>query len=232
MIRTPMNRASDSLSIGVEHSRNGPRFLSELGFLSRRSGNVHSRRDRSGGDTRDSHNRSPRIGQIERRIADLQKERKIPRLLTVFALTFVSYTQRNSPEKSYDDDDDGTPPGRHRTPKRTKENSEKQGSPRTNGGSTESPWDEEFADVKITHFRARFLLFHRMSKVKSVPLGAPHTQHDETRGLRRPDLTERWGFSGRNPHQQKEHRKSCKMVCFSALCMLCARRTTVTQRRS
>ena len=134
-----MDRASDSLSIGVEHSRKDPCFLSESEFLSRRSGNVHSGRDRSGGDTRDSNNRSPRIGQIERRIADLQKERKIPRLLTVFALTFVSYTQRNSPEKSYDDDDDGTAPGRHRTPKRTKENSEKQGSPRTNGGSTESP---------------------------------------------------------------------------------------------
>ena len=86
--------------------------------------------------------------------------------------------------------------------------------------------------MKITHFRALFLHFHRVSKSESVPLGAPHTQHDETRGLTRPDLTERWGFSGRNPHQQKEHRKSCKMVCFSALYVLCARRTTVTQRRS
>ena len=82
---------------------------------------------------------------------------------------------------------------------------------------------EEFADVKITHFRARFLLFHQVSTVKSVPLGAPHTQHDETRGLTRLDLKERRGFSGRNPHHQKEHRKSCKMVCFScALRALCA----------
>ena len=124
MIRTPMDRGDNSLSIGVQHSRKDPCFLSVPKFLSRRSGNVHSGRDRSGGDTRDSNNRSPRIGQIERRIADLQKEQQIPRLLTVFALTFVSYTQRNSPEKSYDDDDDGTHPDdtgarkeRRRTPR-------------------------------------------------------------------------------------------------------------------
>ena len=72
-------------------------------------------------------------------------------------------------------------------------------------------------DLKITHFYAWLLRFFRVSKTKSVPLGAPHTQHDETRGLTRPDLTERWGFSGRNPHQQREHFKSCKMVSLSPL---------------
>ena len=71
--------------------------------------------------------------------------------------------------------------------------------------------------MKITHFGARFLLFIWVSKSESVPLGAPHTQHDETRGLTRLDLKERRGFSGRNPHQREEHRKSCKMVCFCAL---------------
>ena len=137
--RLAIIRGDNSLSIGVEHSRKDPCFLSAPRFLLHGSGNVHSGRDRSGGDTRDSNNRSPRIGQIERRATDLWKEQQIPRLLTVFVLTLVSYTQRNSSEKSYDDDDDGTPPGRHRSPKRTKHNSEKQGSPRTNGGSTESP---------------------------------------------------------------------------------------------
>ena len=86
--------------------------------------------------------------------------------------------------------------------------------------------------MESTHFRARFLCFYRVSPVQSVPLGALHTQHDETRGLTHPDLKERRGFSGRNPHQQKGHRKSYKMVCFLSLYVLCARRTTVTQRRS
>ena len=87
-------------------------------------------------------------------------------------------------------------------------------------------------DPKITHFYVRFLRFFQVSTTKSVPLGAPHTQHDETRGLTRSDLTERWGFSGRNPHQQKEHFKSCKMVSLSPLQVLCAQRTTLTQCRS
>ena len=105
-----MDRGDNSLSIGVPHSRKDPCFLSALQFLSLRSGNVHSGRDRSSGDTGDSNNGSPGIGQIERRVADLWKEQEIPRLLTVFLLTFVFCAQRNSPEKSYDDDDGDTPP--------------------------------------------------------------------------------------------------------------------------
>ena len=120
MIRTPMDRAENSLSIDVQHSRKDPCFLSAPSFC--RADPVMSTADATGraGTRETATSRSPRIGQIERQIADLQKERKIPRLLTVFALTFVSYTQRNSPEKSHDDDDGGTPAGRHRSPKRTK----------------------------------------------------------------------------------------------------------------
>ena len=73
-------------------------------------------------------------------------------------------------------------------------------------------------DLKITHFYAWLLRFFPGVKDE---IGAarrpPHTQHDETRGLTRPDLTETWGFSGRNPHQQREHFKSCKMVSLSPL---------------
>ena len=134
---TPIDRAENSLSIDVSHSRKDPWFLSAPQFLSRRSGNVHRGRDRSCERGKDSNNRSPRIGQIEPQAADLWKERKIPRLLTVFALTFVFPVWRNSRKKSRDDDDSGTPPGRPRSAERTANNFAKKASQRTNGGSTE-----------------------------------------------------------------------------------------------
>ena len=75
---------------------------------------------------------------------------------------------------------------------------------------------------KVLTFVLLFYTFtgcQRSNRCRWAPL---YTQYDETRGVTRPDRKERRGFSGRNPHQQKEHRKSCKMVCFSTLYVLCA----------
>ena len=216
VIRTPMDRASDSLSIGVEHSRNGPRFLSELGFLSRRSGNVHSGRDRSGGDTRDSDNRSPRIGQIERRIADLQKERKIPRLLTVFALTFVFCRRREIRPRSRTTTMTAAPhPDDTGRRKERRHNSKKQGSPRTNGGSTESPWDEEFADVKITHCRAHLLLFHPGVKESNRCRWAPPIRNTTRLEVQHVSISKKDGVSPDETHINRKSIERAARWCVS-----------------
>ena len=134
---TLIDRAENSLSIGISHSRKDPWFLSALQFLSHRLGNVHCGHDQSCERGEGSNNRSLRIGQIEPQVAGLRKERKIPRLLTVFALTFVFPVQRNPQKKSHDDDDSGTPPRQPRSAKRRANNFAEKASQRTNGGSTE-----------------------------------------------------------------------------------------------
>ena len=88
----------------------------------------------------DSNNRSPRIGQIEPRVADLQKERGIPRLSDGVCAYFRVFLRGEiRPTKSHDDDDDEHTV--RTTPERGKNeanNFAKRRSPRMNGGSTKS----------------------------------------------------------------------------------------------